>query len=122
MASWGVPMKGAKELIDLRRRGIKPASVCLYDFEFDTDWLKWGELPRITVHKDKISDIDLRFVVGMTVMIESYNQDRADHLYEKCIASGASIVASSSYPSPKDDPYSKVKSTSRLYFKDVSQA
>jgi hypothetical protein len=115
-------MKGAKELIDLRRRGIKPASVCLYDFEFDTDWLKWGELPRITVHKDKISDIDLRFVVGMTVMIESYSQDRADHLYEKCISSGASIVAASSYPSPKDDPYNKVKSTSRLYFKGVSQA
>lgn len=115
-------MKGAKELLELRKQGIKPASVCLYDFAFDTDWVKWGELPRITVNNDKISDIDLRFVVGMTVMIESYNQDRADHLFEKCIASGASIVAASSYPSPKDDPYSRVKSNTRFYFKNVSKA
>jgi hypothetical protein len=121
MAAWGVPMKGAKELLELRKQGIKPASVCLMDYEFDTDWLKWGELPRITVHKDKISDIDLRFVVGMTVMIESYNQDRADHLFEKCIGSGASIVAASIHPKPEDDPFNKVKSINRFYFKNVSQ-
>lgn len=114
-------MKGAKELLELRKQGIKPASVCLMDYEFDTDWLKWGELPRITVHNDKISDIDLRFVVGMTVMIESYNQDRADHLFEKCIGSGASIVAASIHPKPEDDPFNKVKSINRFYFKNVSQ-
>lgn len=111
-------MNGAKELLDLRRRGIKPASVCIYDYEFDTEWLDYGELPRVTVHKDKIIDLDLRFVVGMTVMIEGYNKDRTDHLFERCINAGASIIASSTYPSPKDDPYSRVKSETRFYFKD----
>lgn len=111
-------MKGHKDLIGMRMRGIKPASVCIYDYEFDADWMKWGELPRVTVHKDKIIDIDLRFVVGMTVMIESYNQDRADHLFEKCINAGASIIAASTYPRPQDDPYSRVKSETRFYFKD----
>jgi hypothetical protein len=111
-------MNGQKELIALRKRGIKPASVCLYDFEFDTEWLEFGELPRVTVHKDKIIDLDLRFVVGMTVMIESYDKDRANHLFDKCINAGASIIAASTYPSPKDDPYSRVKSVTRFYFKD----
>ena len=111
-------MNGQKELIALRRRGIKPASVCLYDFEFDAEWLEFGELPRVTVNKDKILDLDLRFVVGMTVMIESYDKDRAKQLFDKCIYEGASIIAASTYPRPKDDPYNRVKSEIQFYFKD----
>lgn len=111
-------MTGQKNLIEMRMRGVKPACVCLYDFPFDTDWAKWGDLPRVTVHKDKIIDLDLRFVVGMTVMIESHDKGRAKNLFEKCINDGASIVAASAYPCPMTDPCNRVKSETLFYFKD----
>ena len=111
-------MKGHNDLIKMRISGKKPASVTIYDYPFDTDWTTYGDLPRVCVHGDAIVDLDLRFVVGLTVFIESNNEARADHLLEKCIAMGATIVAASSYFSPQQDPYSKTASKSRLFFKD----
>lgn len=111
-------MKGHHDLIKLRMARQTPVSLCIYDFPVDTDWAKFGEIPRITTHGDQVIDLDFRFVVGMTVMIESYNQDRAEHLFEKCVSAGAAIVASSNYSSPKDDPYNRVKSNTRFYFRD----
>ncbi len=111
-------MKGHHDLIKLRLARQTPASLCIYDFPMDTDWAKWGEIPRITTHGDQVIDLDLRFVVGMTVMIESYNQDRAEHLFDKCVSAGAAIVAASNYPSPKDDPYNRVEANTRFYFRD----
>lgn len=110
-------MRGHSDLIDLRMKGAKFQSVTLIDFDFDVDWKKWGEQPRVTVNGDGVVDLDLRFVVGLTVYIESYDQDRADDLMQKCIDSGALIVASSTYPDPTQDPYNQVKIKSHLFFK-----
>jgi len=111
-------MKGHIDLIKMRMASKKPASVAIYDYPFDTDWTKYGDLPRVCVHGEAVVDLDLRFVIGMVVFIESNSEARADQLLEKCIAMGASIVAASSYPSPQQDPYSKTASKSQLFFKD----
>lgn len=110
-------MKGHHDLIKMRMARQTPACVCLYDFPFDTDWAKWGDLPRVCTEGQPVVDLDLRFVVGLTVHIESNSEDRANHLFDKCIAMGANIVASSSYPSPEQDPYSRAPSKSRLFFR-----
>lgn len=111
-------MKGHNDLIKMRMARTTPASVCLYDFPMDTDWAKWGELPRVTTFDQPVVDLDLRFVVGMTVMIECHDPERADQLFDKCVSAGAAIVAASDYPSPKDDPYSRTPSNTRFYFRD----
>lgn len=111
-------MKGQHDLIKMRMARQTPACVCLYDFPFDTDWAKWGDLPRVTTHDEPVVDMDLRFVVGMTVMIESHDQDRAKQLFDKCVSAGAKIVAASNYPSPKDDPRNMAKSNTIFHFRD----
>lgn len=109
-------MRGHHDLIKMRMARQTPACVCLYDFPMDTEWAKWGEIPRVTVHGEPAVDLDLRFVVGMTVMIESHDSERAKELLDKCVSAGAKIVAASSYPSFKDDPYSRTPSNIIYHF------
>jgi hypothetical protein len=111
-------MRGQQELIKMRMARQTPASVCLYDFPMDTEWVKWGETPRVTVNGEPVVDLDLRFVVGMTVMIESHDSERAKELFDKCVSAGAKIVAASSYPDFKDDPYSQTPSSTIFHFRD----
>lgn len=110
-------MRGHNDLIAMRTAGKTPASVSLHDMPFDTDWAKWGDLPRVCVDKDPIVDLDLRFVVGLVVHIDSHNERRADQLFRKCIDAGAAIVASSAYPRPAADPYARQPSKQQLFFR-----
>lgn len=109
-------MKGQHDLIKMRVARQTPACVCLYDFPFDTDWARWGELPRVTTHDEPVVDMDLRFVVGMTVIIESHDQDRAKQLFDKCVSSGAKIVAANDYPSLASDPRSNTPTHTIFHF------
>lgn len=108
-------MRGHDKLIAMRLEGLKPKSVSLCDFPIDTDWAKWGDLPRICVKGDPIVDLDLRFVVGLMVFIDSNSEERAEALLQKCIDNGAAIVASSSFP--ESDPYCKTPSKRHLFFR-----
>jgi len=111
-------MKGAEDLIKMRLAGIKPPSVTIYDYPNDTDWARWGDLPRVCTSGEKIGHIDLRFVIGLTVYIEGHDPRRVDFLREKCEEMGAEIVAASCYPPFEMDPYAKQKSKQTLYFKN----
>ena len=111
-------MKGHHDLIKMRMARKTPESVTIYDYHFDTDWAKWGDLPRVCTEGKPIVDLDLRFVVGLTVQIESNNEDRANHLFDKCIDMGANIVTASSYPTLEQDRYSRTPSKSRLFFRN----
>jgi hypothetical protein len=110
-------MRGHNDLIAMRVAGKVPASVTLYDMPFDTEWAKWGDLPRVCVDKDPVVDLDLRFVVGMVVHIDSHNERRAEQLFQKCIDAGAAIVASSAYPGPAADPYARQPSKQQIFFR-----
>jgi hypothetical protein len=110
-------MHGHDKLIAMRIGGKVPKSVILVDFDFDTDWAQWGDLPRICVKGDAVVDMDLRFVVGLIVHIETHCPERAEAILSKCIENGAVIVAANSYPPPSLDPYSRTPSQSHLFFR-----
>lgn len=110
-------MRGQDKLIAMRMDGKAPASVSLIDFDFNTDWAKWGELPRVCVKGDAVVDMDLRFVVGLIVHIDTHCPERAEDMLAKCIDNGAVIVAASSFPPASLDPYSRTPSQNHLFFR-----
>jgi hypothetical protein len=110
-------MRGHDKLIAMRMAGKTPKCVTLLDFDFDTDWARWGDQPRICVKGDAVVDMDLRFVVGLVVHIDTYCPERAEDILAKCIDNGAVIVAANSSPPPAADPYCRVPSKSHLFFR-----
>ena len=110
-------MRGHDKLIALRMEGKTPKCVSLWDFEMDTDWARWGEQPRVCVKGDPVIDMDLRFVVGLVVHIETHCPKRAEDILAKCVDCGAVIVAASSTPPPALDPYVRTPSKSHLFFR-----
>lgn len=111
-------MRGHNDLIAMRCAGLAPVSVWLHDQPIDTEWAKWGDVPRVCVANDPVVDLDLRFVVGLVVHIESHDVRRAEQLFSKCIEAGASIVASSAYAGPDLDPYGRQPSKQQIFFRN----
>ena len=110
-------MRGHDKLIAMRLAGKTPSSVTLWDFDIDTNWAAFGELPRVCIKGDPVVDMDLRFVVGLVVHVESYSADRATEIFDKCIDNGAAIVAASSHPSPADDPWFRAPTQHSIFFR-----
>jgi hypothetical protein len=110
-------MRGQDKLIAMRLAGKTPKCVSLWDFDMDTDWARWGDQPRVCVKGDPVIDMDLRFVVGLVVHIETHSPERAEEILAKCVDSGALIVAASSYPSPAVDRYGRTPSQSHIFFR-----
>ena len=110
-------MRGHDKLIAMRMAGKTPDCVSLWDFDMDTDWARWGDLPRVCVKGTPTIDMDLRFVIGLTVHIEAHSEDRAEEMLAKCVEAGAVIVAASSYPPTSVDPWGRAPSKSHLFFR-----
>lgn len=80
-------MKGDRELIAMRRAGQKPSVVWVSDFPRKTmDGLT------VCVHGDTPELLDLRFLVGVTVLAESSDQRRLERLVEACKAHAKRVV------------------------------
>ena len=95
-------MRGHENIITLRKRGISPDTVFINDFPCDTDWFnpgaKYGEVwpsdhATVSTDGDVIQMLDMRYVVGLKVIIMSESETRAKALFEKAKASGARTVA-----------------------------
>ena len=86
-------MRGHEHLIDMRKAGQRPAIVFINDFPCQTDWADWGDHATVCVHGDSLSNMDLRFVVGMTVSVSSFDESRAKRIADACKQAGARIVA-----------------------------
>lgn len=97
-------MMGHTDLIAMRGRGYAPKIVFINDYpcKIETEWLNPGErfgekwpstFCTISVHKDTISSLDLRFLVGLTVSISALDDRRGKALFEKVKRSGAKTVA-----------------------------
>lgn len=96
-------MIGADEVAAARRRGVAPALLWVY---LDSPRGTWR--PPLDVHvavQDRIEHLDLRFVVGLTVMLtaETGSTDRLARLAERCMQEGARRVFSATVH--KDGPY-----------------
>lgn len=110
-------MIGHLPLIDMRKRGIKPAIVFLNDYQCETakDWHQPGERFReiwkpdhatVSTAGDVIQLLDLRFLVGMRVSITSTSEIRAKALFEQAKAHGASTVGACHVIENKNKPHS----------------
>lgn len=86
-------MRGHERLIEMRKAGIRPAAVFINDFPCKTDWADWGDHATVCVDGDKLSSIDLRFVIGLVAHVSSTSETRAKRIAEICKQAGASVVA-----------------------------
>lgn len=86
-------MRGHQHLIQMRMNRRKPEIVFLNDYPCETSWVEYGECPTICTHGDRIQELDLRFLVGLTVSISSTVEMRAKQLFEVVKKAGAAVVA-----------------------------
>lgn len=86
-------MRGHQHLIEMRMNRRKPEIVFLNDYPCETNWLEHGECPTICTHGDDLKQLDLRFLVGLTVSISATVEKRAKQLFELVKSAGAAVVA-----------------------------
>lgn len=86
-------MRGHNEIIELRKSGLKPGWVYLNDFPCETDWYKNGLPATVCVAGESFSGLDLRFLVGLSVVANSDSETRAKALFSAAKKSGAEFVA-----------------------------
>lgn len=82
-------MIGHEPLIRMRMAGRKPGVVFINDFPCKTDWAEYGDHVTISVARDVIQTLDMRFLVGLRVSISGCTEERAKALLEKAKESGA---------------------------------
>ncbi len=87
-------MRGHQPLIDMRRRGLKPL---LVDVDLEPngcdDWPNWCRTPIVQIEpKDAIHRIDLRFLVGLNVVVTGLDSSRVRRAFDACRAAGAARV------------------------------
>lgn len=91
-------MRGHEPIVDMRRRGKKPAMVFIDAFETASQcWREWPardlSMPQVEVPEDDaLSGLDLRFVVGLRVMVTGHTARRVEAIRDLCIEAGASRV------------------------------
>lgn len=87
-------MNGHRELITMRRAGLKPAFVFVNDFPCKTDWAKWGDHPTVSVAGDTPELQDFRFLVGVTAIVAGFDAERVKRIAESCKAHAKRVIAS----------------------------
>lgn len=89
-------MRGAESLVAMRLSGLKPAIVWMVDVTDPKPSpmdLRFPQADHLYVGPtEKPALLDLRCVVGLTVLLSSYSEDRLVALLEACRAAGASRV------------------------------
>ncbi len=91
-------MRGHESIIAMRLRGRRPALVWMHDDPecADLDWPLWREslpYPNVLLSpEDSPARVDLRFVVGLPVMVSFHDVIRMQRMVLACEAAGASSV------------------------------
>lgn len=81
-------MKGDREILAMRRAGKKPAYVWVSDLPGPLDGLT------VRVAGDAPELLDLRFLVGTTVIVEGADASRVDRLAAACKKVAQRVIAS----------------------------
>lgn len=94
-------MRGAENIIKLRKRGLRPAgAVWVCDYHVKPELTEWKyaddcKNPTVCTADTGIESIDMRFVVGLPVHIAGEDVARVKEIARQCRVAGAqSIVAS----------------------------
>lgn len=95
-------MTGHEVILDLRRNGLKPAYVWLQDAGIAPTNLS------VSLAKtDNPEALDLRFLIGTTVLAESENRERLGRMLRACMAAKARRVIATHYR--KSVPFNDVE-------------
>lgn len=106
-------MRGQQALVTMRRSGMRPAAVWFTIDEQDprsSDWHLLDEPCVIEVPRtDGIATLDLRFIVGMTAIVQGSNRARCEAMHHACRAAGAAkVMTHVSQPTGRDDKFRTV--------------
>jgi len=77
------------------------------------EWHEWDDSPVICVVKDDLYTLDLRFVIGLTVFLTSFDDRRAKAIHQKLIDCKARVITSSVLL--PGQPYFKQTGWSEIY-------
>ena len=78
-------MRGHHELIEMRKQGKAPRYVFINDYHCRTDWFENpGDAVTICTEGDDVKTLDMRFLVGLTVLVSSGSEKRARGLLDAC--------------------------------------
>ena len=90
-------MRGHMPILAMRRAGLAPTMVTLSDYLTET-W-SWRDWPQDTAHaeieierSDSISRLDLRYLVGLTVIVDGENANRVNAIADAAELAGAGRV------------------------------
>lgn len=108
-------MRGHEGIINLRRQHLKPETVFINDWVTPTDWEQFGDYPNVCVAGDDPESLDLRFLVGLDVIIGGSTEDRAKAFFEAAVGAGAKLVASSYTFTPPGKDYTSAQGVTFLY-------
>lgn len=86
-------MNGHRELLALRRAGLKPNFVWIADHPCPTDWAKHIDHPQICVDGDTPELEDFRFLVGVTAIVEGQDPIRVERIATACAAHAKRVIA-----------------------------
>lgn len=86
-------MHGHIAIIEARMQRRAPRFVFVNDYPCKTDWFDHGEHATVCTHGDSVSNLDLRFLVGLRVSVSAITEARAVALFERIKAAGAAAVA-----------------------------
>ena len=91
-------MKGHEAVIKTRMGGKAPASVYINADGYSavkTDPEPFEKHPTVVIFPhERMSELDLRFLVGMLVVIDGFDHKRVDSIRDACIRAGARRVIS----------------------------
>ena len=89
-------MIGHQPLIKMRMSGVAPQYISIEDhLSLNAhEWHEWDDSPTICIAKDDLHNMDLRFVVGLTVFLSSFDEQRAKAVHQKLIDAKARVITS----------------------------
>lgn len=89
-------MIGHQPLINMRMSGRAPKYIAIEDHPSlnAKDWHEWNDSPVVCISKDDLHTLDLRFVVGLTVFLTSFDERRAKAIHRKLIEAKARVITS----------------------------
>ena len=86
-------MTGHRELVAMRRAGLKPNYAWIADHPCPTDWAKYGDYPQICVDGDTPELEDFRFLVGVTAIVEGQDPIRVARIATACAVHAKRVIA-----------------------------
>lgn len=90
-------MRGHMPILAMRRAGLTPTMVTLSDYP--TSAWSWRDWPQDTAHAeveiestDSVARLDLRYLVGLTVIVDGHNANRVNAIADAAERAGAGRV------------------------------